>query len=80
MELDQDLIELRKKIEEKKEVKTRTEGQVSEMLNRLQTEHAYSSLEIAKEALVNMQSEHLAVRAQLSQGIASLKQKYPQWC
>jgi len=75
----EDLILLRKTVDQKKQDKIRMEGQLSEMLNRLSDEHQYASVEIAEQNVAAMKAERDILSVEFKQGISQLKEKYPQW-
>jgi len=76
---EEDLIELRKTIDQKKQDKTRMEGQLSEMLKRLSDDHQYDSVDVAKQNVSTMKAEREDLTVEFGERITQLKEKYPQW-
>ena len=76
---DEDLIELRKTIDQKKQDKIRMEGQLSEMLKRLSDDYQYASVDTAKQNVISMKAEREDLIIEFTERISQLKEKYPQW-
>lgn len=78
MENEEYVIRMRKLIDEKKQQRSRMEGQLSELLRRLTDDYQYSSVEEGRRNLESMKQELEALIDEFDSKVNELKQKYPE--
>jgi len=75
---ENELLKIRKFVDDKKQEMTRKEGQLSELFNRLKTDFDFENIEEARTSLESMKEQLSNVTKQLSDGIVKLKEEFPQ--
>jgi hypothetical protein len=70
-----DLVAIKKKLDEMKEKRARVEGQLQEVMTRL-GEKGYQTIDDAEADLVQKEEEALTIKTQITSKIAELREKY----
>ena len=76
MTLEQELLDIKKKIDAAKTEKAQIEGALTQLMERLKSEFQLTSIEKAEKALAELKKETARLQEDLDLGMKALREKY----
>ena len=76
MTLEQELLDIKKKIDAAKTEKAQIEGALTQLMERLKSEFQLSSVEEAEEKLAQLKEESSKLQGEIDLGMKTLREKY----